>query len=60
MAVFADGGNAFNKFGDPLEYSAGLGVRWHVSVASIGVDVAQALSEPGRSPRLHLHISTLF
>ncbi len=60
VAVFADGGNAFNKFGDPLEYSAGLGVRWHVSVASIGVDVAQALSESGRTPRLHLHISTLF
>jgi translocation and assembly module TamA len=60
LAVFADGGNAFNHFGDPLEYSAGLGLRWHVSVASIGVDVAQALSESGRTPRLHLHISTLF
>jgi translocation and assembly module TamA len=60
VAVFADAGNAFNDFGDALEYSAGLGVRWHVSVASIGVDVAQALSESGRTPRLHLHISTLF
>ncbi len=59
-AVFADAGNAFNNFGDPLEYSAGLGLRWHVAVASIGIDVAQALSESGRTPRLHLHISTLF
>jgi translocation and assembly module TamA len=59
-AVFYDIGNAFNSFSDPLEYSVGVGLRWHVSVASVGVDVAQALSEPGRSPRLHLHISTLF
>jgi len=59
-AVFADVGNAFDEFGDPLEYSAGIGIRWHVSVASIGIDVAQALSESGRTPRLHLHISTLF
>ena len=47
-------------FGDPLEYSVGLGVRWHVAVASFGVDVAQALSEPDQDPRLHLYISTLF
>lgn len=59
-AVFADAGNAFDDFGDPLEYSAGIGLRWHVSVASIGINVAQALSESGRTPRLHLHISTLF
>ncbi len=59
-AVFADAGNAFDDFGDSLEYSAGIGMRWHVSVASIGIDVAQALSESGRTPRLHLHISTLF
>jgi len=59
-AVFYDIGNAFDHFSDPLEYSVGVGLRYHISVASIGVDVAQALSEPGRSPRLHLHISTLF
>jgi translocation and assembly module TamA len=60
LAAFTDAGNAFDHFSDPLEYSAGLGLRWHVSVASVGIDVAQALSEPGLSPRLHLHISTLF
>lgn len=59
VAVFGDIGNAFDNFGDPLEYSAGLGVRWHISIASIGVDVAQALSESGLNPRLHLHISTV-
>ncbi len=60
VAAFYDFGNAFDHFSDPLEYSVGLGVRWHIAVASLGVDVAQALSEPGRNPRLHLYISTLF
>jgi translocation and assembly module TamA len=60
IAAFSDVGNAFNNFGDPLEYSAGLGVRWHIAVASMGVDVAQPLSESGSGPRLHLYISTLF
>lgn len=60
VAGFYDFGNAFNNFGDPLEYSVGLGVRWHIAVASLGIDVAQPLSESGRNPRLHLYISTLF
>jgi translocation and assembly module TamA len=60
VAAFYDFGNAFDHFSDPLEYSVGLGVRWHVAVASLGIDVAQALSESGHSPRLHIYISTLF
>jgi translocation and assembly module TamA len=60
VAGFYDIGNAFNEFGDPLEYSVGLGVRYRIAVASLGVDVAQPLSESGRSPKLHLYISTLF
>lgn len=61
LATFVDVGNAFKSFSDPnLEYSAGLGLRWHIAVASLGVDVAQPLSESGRNPRLHLYISTLF
>jgi translocation and assembly module TamA len=61
VAVFYDMGNAFDDFSDPLEYSAGLGVRYRLaSVASIGVDVAQALSDTSRSPRLHLRLTTLF
>jgi len=59
VAAFYDFGNAFNNFGDPLEYSAGLGVRFHVAVVSLGLDVAQALSQPDRNPRLHIFISTL-
>ena len=61
VAAFYDIGNAFNDFGDPqFEYSVGLGVRYHIAVASFGVDVAQPLSESGRNPKLHLYISTLF
>ncbi|HEY6641648.1 autotransporter assembly complex protein TamA [Povalibacter sp.] len=61
LAAFSDVGNAFDDWGDPmLQYSAGLGVRWHIAVASIGIDVAQPLSESGRGPRVHLYMSTLF
>ncbi|HLS82245.1 MAG TPA: BamA/TamA family outer membrane protein [Steroidobacter sp.] len=61
VAAFYDIGNAFDSFADPqFEYSVGLGVRYNVAVASFGVDVAQALSESGRSPRVHLFISTQF
>ena len=60
-AVFYDTGNAFDNFIDePLEYSAGVGLHYQIAVASIGIDVAQALSEQGRKPRLHLHFSTVF
>lgn len=61
VAVFSDAGNAFDSFSDPqLEYSAGVGVRYSIAVASFGVDVAQPLTESGRNPRLHLYISTQF
>lgn len=61
VAAFYDIGNAFDDFSDPdLQYSVGVGVRYRIAVASFGVDVAQALSESGRSPRLHLYISTQF
>jgi translocation and assembly module TamA len=56
-AVFVDVGNAFNDWSDPLEYSAGIGVRWRLPMLMIGVDVAQALSEDGLKPRLHLNIT---
>jgi translocation and assembly module TamA len=59
VAAFYDIGNAFDNFGDRLESAAGVGVRYHIAVASLGVDLAQPLSVSG-SPRLHLYISTLF
>jgi translocation and assembly module TamA len=61
VAAFYDTGNAFDDFSDPrLEYSAGVGVRYNIAVASFGVDLAQPLSQSGRSPRVHLYISTQF
>ena len=61
IATFFDIGNAFDDFKDPqFEYSAGLGVRYNIAVASFGIDVAQPLSESGRGPRFHLYISTQF
>lgn len=56
-AVFFDAGNAFDKWDTALEYSAGLGVRWKLPMLMIGVDVAQALTEPGKKPRFHLNIT---
>lgn len=55
-AVFYDTGNAFRAFGDPLEYGAGLGVRWRSPIGPIRADVAWALSEDGTPFRFHLNI----
>jgi translocation and assembly module TamA len=60
LAFFYDIGNAIDHFGDTLKDSAGIGLRWHISVASLGLDVAQPITEHSRSPRLHLHLSTVF
>jgi translocation and assembly module TamA len=57
VAAFYDIGNAFDKFGDPLEYSVGLGFRWRLPAVTLGIDVAQPLSEPGASPRLHINFA---
>jgi translocation and assembly module TamA len=56
-AMFFDTGNAFNDWNTRLEYSVGVGVRWKLPMLMIGLDLAQALSEPGRSPRIHLNIT---
>ena len=69
IALFTDFGNAFNKFGDPLAYSIGVGARWRLPVVTVGIDVAQSLTkldtgvtasgERFRSlgPRFHLNFS---
>jgi translocation and assembly module TamA len=56
-ALFVDGGNAINNFGDPLEYSVGVGLRYRLPFLSIGLDVAKSISEPDRGPRLHLNFT---
>lgn len=60
VAVFVDAGNAVNDFGDPLEYAAGVGLRYRLPFLSIGLDVARSLSEGGRGPRLHLYFAPEF
>lgn len=61
IATFFDGGNAIDRFSDPLAYSVGLGFRLRLPVVTVGLDVAQALRAPGFNhlpgPRLHLNIS---
>jgi translocation and assembly module TamA len=61
VAAFFDFGNAIDRFGDPLAYSAGLGFRWRLPGVTLGIDVAQALKAPGfeqlPGPRIHLNIS---
>lgn len=59
-AVFVDAGNAFDKFGDPLEYSAGIGLRYRLPFLSVGLDVAQSISDTSRSPRLHINFTPEF
>jgi translocation and assembly module TamA len=56
VAAFFDFGNAFNSFKDPIEYAAGMGVRYRLPVVSIGLDIAKPLSSNG-DIRLHLNIT---
>jgi translocation and assembly module TamA len=55
-----DAGNAFDKFGDPLEYSAGIGLRYRLPFLSVGIDVAQSISDSSRSPRFHINFTPEF
>ncbi len=62
IAAFYDIGNAFEKFGDRMEQSVGIGVRFRLPVVTVGIDIAQALTTPpGEAdrpgPRLHLNFS---
>ncbi|MEO8315740.1 MAG: BamA/TamA family outer membrane protein [Pseudomonadota bacterium] len=57
VATFFDFGNAFNTFKDPLEYAAGVGIRYRLQIVSVGLDVAKPLSTNG-GLRLHLNIMT--
>jgi translocation and assembly module TamA len=56
-AVFYDTGNAFSDWDIPLEYSVGVGLRWRLPMLLIGFDIAQALSDRDKNPRLHLNIT---
>lgn len=55
MAVFLDGGNAFDDFDKSLEQGAGFGFRWKSPVGLIRLDFASAITD-GQDWRLHLNI----
>jgi len=55
-ALFYDRGNAIDALRDPLESGAGFGLRWQSPVGPVRVDIASALSRPGRPWRLHINI----
>ena len=56
IATFFDYGNAFNHFGDPLEYAAGVGFRVRLPVVTWGIDIAEPLSR-NAGPRFHINFS---
>ncbi|MBS1199708.1 MAG: hypothetical protein H6R27_386 [Proteobacteria bacterium] len=58
-AAFVDAGNAFDRFGDPLEYSVGVGIRYRLPFLLVGIDLAQSISETGRDPRLHMNFTPI-
>jgi translocation and assembly module TamA len=59
VAAFVDAGNAFDSFGDPLQYSVGVGIRYRLPFLMVGFDVAQSVSESGRSPHLHMNFTPI-
>ncbi len=66
VAAFVDAGNSFNRFSGSVAVSVGVGFRWRLPVLTLGIDVAQAISQPQEGvsvrqtlpgPRLHLNFS---
>ena len=55
-AVFYDRGNAIDHWTEKLKAGAGFGVRWKSPVGQVRVDLAWALSDPGRPFHFHLVI----
>jgi len=56
LAVFWDGGNAFNTRGDPIIQGAGIGMRYQLPIGMMRVDIAQAITDPDRPWRVHITI----
>ncbi len=54
-AIFWDFGNAFDDWSAPeIEQGAGFGIRWLSPLGPLRIDLAEAVSRPGRDFRLHL------
>lgn len=55
-AVFYDAGNAIDSFSEPIESSAGFGVRWKSLVGPVRIDLAFPLSISDRGRRIHFMV----
>lgn len=53
VAIFVDGGSAFDDFREPFHVGTGIGMRWVSPVGPIRLDLASAITEPGQPLRLH-------
>lgn len=53
VALFTDGGNAFDSVSDPLKVGAGVGIRWVSPVGPIRLDLAWAVTDPDQGFRVH-------
>lgn len=52
-AIFVDGGSAFDDFSEPFHVGTGIGIRWVSPVGPIRLDLASAITEPGKPLRIH-------
>ena len=53
VASFIDVGTATNDFREPLSIGSGIGLRWITPVGPLRLDLAFALSEPGKPWMIH-------
>lgn len=60
LAVFADGGNAFNENDLDMRTGAGIGARWRSPLGPIRIDVAWPVNDPRHGPRLHVTLGPDF
>lgn len=56
LAVFADGGNAFNRTDLEMRTGAGFGARWRSPLGPIRIDVAWPVNDVLHGPRLHVSL----
>jgi translocation and assembly module TamA len=56
LAVFADGGNAFDESGLDMRTGAGIGTRWRSPVGPVRIDVAWPINDIEEGPRLHISL----
>lgn len=53
LAVFTDGGNAFNSASERAKVGAGVGLRWVSPVGPVRLDLAWPVSEEDQNLRIH-------